>query len=396
MRVLMYEPTGGFWPYAHDISQAIAELGVEVILLTSEIRAGLNADGLQRYRLEPLARAMNPKLRLKREEPWSAVTWAVDRGKSALQWLMIRSRIVKALKPDIIHIQKTIPLFDRFFLPRFSKKHRLIITVHDVLPIATTRAIGSKQALQGVYNSADHLIVHSPRCKEELITIFGLNPDIISVIPHGVWPAKIIPKDESRTVLGLPSEAEIVLFFGAIRRSKGLDLAIKALSLAVKIRKNLFMVVAGSLSPEVDIEEYKKIANEVNVEDRIKWQIGYIPETQVPYYFCSADLVILPYTLFYSQSGVLLQAYRYGIPVVVSDKGALGETVRSDITGIVVESLTPVAFAEAMVRLLGDLPMQLEFRRNELTKVHGDYHWKTVAKRTIAVYEYVLGKLHNE
>jgi glycosyltransferase involved in cell wall biosynthesis len=64
----------------------------------------------------------------------------------------------------------------------------------------------------------------------------------------------------------------------------------------------------------------------------------------------------LPYTEFHSQSGVLADAYAYRVPLIVSDVGAIGPTVRSDATGIVVAPRDPEALADAIVRAIDSPP----------------------------------------
>jgi glycosyltransferase involved in cell wall biosynthesis len=72
--------------------------------------------------------------------------------------------------------------------------------------------------------------------------------------------------------------------------------------------------------------------------------------------FGQASVVVLPYTAFASQSGVLHDAYAQGRPVIVTDVGALGETVREDGTGLVVPAGDAAALTEAIEQLLSDPP----------------------------------------
>ncbi|MGB9825327.1 MAG: glycosyltransferase, partial [Desulfofundulus sp.] len=116
----------------------------------------------------------------------------------------------------------------------------------------------------------------------------------------------------------------------------------------------------------------------------------FIPEQEVPYYFRASDLVVLPYTLFHSQSGVLMQAYKYGVPVVVTNVGALGETVRADDTGVVIDSLDPSAFARKLTEVLAMPQLLARYSANALAKVEGPYNWANVARQTIKVYQRVV------
>lgn len=391
MRVLMFEPTGGFWPYADDVADFIAAQGVEVTLLTSRSRMKDVAQAQRSYQMAAVARPMNPKFHPGPHERAGRCLWAADRLISASQWLLARSSLARTLRPDVVHVQSTIPMLDQYVLPRFAKRHRVVMTVHDVLPITETRSVGSKRALQRVYRCACHLIVHSGNCRQELIQFAGVDPGSVSVIPHGVRPASVLPgKAEARARLGLPENDEIVLMFGGIRKSKGLDLAIRALAEAAKCRPHLRLLVAGSAPRDGGLNDYRRIAEETKVRDRVEWRIGFIPEGEVPYYFRASDLVLLPYTLFHSQSGVLLQAYKYGVPVVTTDVGALGETVRADGTGVVADSLDPSALARELAKLLDTPELLTRYSANALAKVAGPYNWANVARQTIEIYRRVV------
>src|SRR5205085_173798 len=70
--------------------------------------------------------------------------------------------------------------------------------------------------------------------------------------------------------------------------------------------------------------------------------------------FRQASVVVLPYTSFASQSGVLHDAYAQGRPVIVTDVGALGETVREDGTGVVIPSGDAATLAQSIERILSD------------------------------------------
>jgi glycosyltransferase involved in cell wall biosynthesis len=85
---------------------------------------------------------------------------------------------------------------------------------------------------------------------------------------------------------------------------------------------------------------------------RVRSEIGFATLDRKRALFRESHVVVLPYTAFSSQSGVLHDAYGHGRPVVVSDVGALGETVREDGSGLVVPPRDPAALAHAVRDLL--------------------------------------------
>lgn len=80
----------------------------------------------------------------------------------------------------------------------------------------------------------------------------------------------------------------------------------------------------------------------------IRDEIGWVSPDRMAELYSTASLVALPYTTFHSQSGVLADAYRYRLPLVVTDVGAIGPTVRDAETGWVVPPNDAEALADTM------------------------------------------------
>ena len=78
-------------------------------------------------------------------------------------------------------------------------------------------------------------------------------------------------------------------------------------------------------------------------DPRVTAEIGYVSPARATELYCSSSLVVLPYVWFAAQSGVLREAYAFGVPVVVTDVGALGQAVREEGTGWVVAPDDPLA-----------------------------------------------------
>ena len=142
-----------------------------------------------------------------------------------------------------------------------------------------------------------------------------------------------------------PPTGTTLLFFGLIREYKGLDVLVRALADIPGAR----LVVAGD--PVDSVEPARAAARELEVEDRIEWRLGYVPDPEVPGLFEQAAVVVLPYRQLDS-SGVLATAIGYGRPVVVTDVGSLGEQVRAFGAGRVVPPDDPAALAQACNELL--------------------------------------------
>ena len=384
MRVLIFEPTGGFWPYAPNISSAIAnQEGVdEVYLLTSKVRENSQiADVI----LRADCRDMNADVT--RRNPFQ---WVFGRVTSTLQWIYIRNKLVKELKPDVVHIQYTPTIIDQLFFPNLKGPYKKILTIHDVMPLSQTK-IHTYGSLKKVYMAADELIVHSESNAIELEEKMHIHGDHVHVIPHLMdqqpTSKDLKSADDSKRHLNLEMGADYLLFFGSIRQSKGPQLAIEALAEVVKTRKNVKLLMAGSLNWDVDLDVIEARVKELNLEDHVVFHLGYVDDARVDDYFIASKIIMLPYIEFHSQSGVLLQAYSYETPVVVTNKGSLGETVKADQSGAVAVDTTPQAIAASINDLLSDEDSYEACIIHQRDAINKKYNSKNIGQMTVETYK---------
>ncbi|NPA34569.1 MAG: glycosyltransferase [Chlorobi bacterium] len=144
-----------------------------------------------------------------------------------------------------------------------------------------------------------------------------------------------IPQEEARKVLNLPLDKPIVLFFGAVRPYKGLDLLIKAAATPPLNQLNVIFLVAGEFYFNSE-PEYRQMIDQLGLKDKFIIHNYFIPDDKVHLFFCAADLVVQPYKSA-TQSGVTQIAYHYEKPMVVTNVGGLPEQVPDHVSGLVVE-----------------------------------------------------------
>ena len=149
----------------------------------------------------------------------------------------------------------------------------------------------------------------------------------------------------ARERLGLDPDAEVVLFFGYVRRYKGLDVLLDAWP-AVRARRPATLLVAGEFYE--DPAPYRAQIAAAGGAPGIRLMDRYLSDAEVEAAFKAADVVVLPYRSA-TQSGVTHVAYALGVPVITTDVGGLAETVRAGETGRVVPPEHPAALAEAIV-----------------------------------------------
>jgi glycosyltransferase involved in cell wall biosynthesis len=115
----------------------------------------------------------------------------------------------------------------------------------------------------------------------------------------------------------------------------------------------------------------------------------FIPLEQVAKLFQRSTISVLPY-IEASQSGVANLSYGMGTPVIASDIGGLGELVQSGTDGLLVPPGDVSALADAIIRLLSDVPLQEKMRSAAAERCQQDLNWSNIAAQTIQVYEQAI------
>ena len=186
-------------------------------------------------------------------------------------------------------------------------------------------------------------------------------------------------RETARARLGL--EGEVALFFGYVRRYKGLDTLLQAWPL-VRARRPVTLVVAGEFYE--DPAPYRRLAAAAGGEPAVRLLGRYIADEEVEALFKAADVVVLPYRSA-TQSGVTQAAYALGCPVITTGVGGLSETVKEGETGLVVPPEDPAALAEAILRFFEHgLSPRLRAGVEVLRREHS---WRALARKTLELVD---------
>ena len=227
--------------------------------------------------------------------------------------------------------------------------------------------------------------------KDELIGEFDVKTEKITVIPYGInnaVPFTELPGEKARQQLGLRNSEKVILFFGAIKRYKGLEYLVAAFQ-QIAERGDFRLIIAGEQKKGYE-DYWRSIEQAIELHPsrkKIKLEIRFIPDAETETYFKAADIAVLPYTEIF-QSGILFMAYNYGLPVIVSDVGSLSEDVIEGKTGFVCRSQDPDDLAKMIEYYFeSDLYRSLDHRRQEIRDyVLARHSWATVASLTKDVY----------
>ena len=314
MRIALLDPPSYSPAYDHHLASALGRRGHEVELLTSPFAFGdpPAADGYRRRELFlPLSG------RLLRRAPRSRLRVPLKGAEYAPSVLRL-VRGVNAFRPDVVHVQwVALPRYDLRWLERLRRTRPLVLTAHNVLPHEGEVDVAERRRL---YSAFDGVVVHTRSGAEQLASL-GVPPERVVRIPHGTFDAPPVTAIE-------PPSGRTLLFFGLIRRYKGLDVLVRALG---RIPYATLIVAGDPLDPVAPVQQ---LANELGVADRIEWRLGYLPAEEVEALMREATVTVFPYRSGESASGALATALGHGRPAVVTE--TLGETVGEYGAGLVV------------------------------------------------------------
>ncbi|MEM9821516.1 MAG: glycosyltransferase [Bacteroidota bacterium] len=166
--------------------------------------------------------------------------------------------------------------------------------------------------------------------------------------------------DQVKKDLGFETNDTILMFFGYVRKYKGLDILIDAFAELVPNHPQFKLLIAGEFYDNP--QPYLKQIEQLGIQDKVKVVNQFIPNEQVAQFFTTAEVVVLPYRSA-TQSGILNIAYGYDKPVVITKVGGLHEFVEDGHTGVFVLEAEKSAVAKGILRYF-ELAKTIPFGEN--------------------------------
>ena len=149
--------------------------------------------------------------------------------------------------------------------------------------------------------------------------------------------------------LGIDAKDKIILFFGYVRKYKGLDILIEAFPKILEVHQDTFLLIVGEFydSQHTYLEQIKKY----NIGHKVKVINKFVPNEEVSKYYSISDVVVLPYKSA-TQSGILNIAYGFKKPVIATNVGGLAEFIVQGKTGLIVKPNSADALANGYFEFL--------------------------------------------
>ena len=231
-----------------------------------------------------------------------------------------------------------------------------------------------------IYNRwSDRIVVHNSYSKEHLLPQINakMHP-LVSVLKHGSFidlPDKTVSRKSARKALQLDNSRKYILFFGRLKTTKRLDLLLKAMP---EIDSSIHLIIAGH-SGKDDFAYYQKMIDEFDLSHRIVQDINYISEEKREFYFKAVDSLVLPYELIF-QSGVLLMALSYGLPVVATKIPPFEEVINDGENALLFEKGNVQDLALKINTLMGDDDLLNAIPEKAIEHMKANFSWDDIAE----------------
>lgn len=360
-----YPYRGGIADTNQSFALAMQSLGHEVVLHTFTVQyPQLLFPGKSQFSEDPAPTNLTIKRSINSINPFN--------------WFSAAKQL-KNEEADLVVVRYWTPLLAPalgFITAQINKTVKCIALCDNIIP--HEKKFYDK-ALTTYFTKQFHgFITFSDQVKSELAE-FNNKQTLVHPHPINLNLGEEIDKKEAKEKIKLSSKTHYLLFFGLVRKYKGLDLMLEAMAHLKRFaeEKNIKLLVVGEFYDDPEI--YLKMIRELKIEHLVEIRNEFVPTEEVKYYFSAADLITQTYHTA-SQSGITQMAINFNKATLVTNVGGLSEIIEHNKSGYVVEKDSS-AIATAIE----------DFYLNEKEKVFSEqaktkkssYSWESFCKELI-------------
>lgn len=314
---------GGMASFNERLARAFQQDGHEVIIYTFSLQyPSILFPGTSQYSTEPAPQDLTIKVNINSINP--------------INWIKTGLKLRKE-KADIIVVRYWMPFMGPCFgtILRSAKKnkHSKIVCIADNV-IPHEKHFYDNAFTKYFIKPIDAFITMSQKVLQDLKTFTSTKS--AKYVAHPLYDnfGEKISKQEARKNVGIAHEEKILLFFGFIRKYKGLDILLDAMPEVIKKTPGIKLMIAGEYYEDAKI--YEQQIDKLGIRNNLILKNGFVADHDIKNYLCAADVVVQPYRNA-TQSGVTPLAYHFEIPMIVTNVGALPDMVPDGKVGLVAE-----------------------------------------------------------
>ena len=240
-------------------------------------------------------------------------TWLVDCPKRPgiekktfdLHTLYSIIRRIKKEKFDAIYFE-SLHVWNVAIMLALGKKVHKYQVIHEVIPHEGDSQVRGVDFMNKVIcKTADTIVLRNQKYVQDMIDQYKVDPSRVKYLE--LW--RRYPKYTK------PVHSGHVLFFGRINPYKGADNLLEIVRLCPEISFD----VVGRVDPQME-----QVVEKLSKEKNVHLSTGYVPDDEMREAFIGCDWAIVPYNSA-SQSGIIIDAYKYSRPVIAFKVGAIAE-----------------------------------------------------------------------
>ena len=316
---------GGLASYDERLAKQFIDEGFDTTIYTFSYQyPGFLFPGTTQYSSEPAPENIPIRAKINSVNP--------------LNWLSVGNEL-KNLKPDLIVVRYWLPFMGPCLgtilrRVKINKHTRVVCIADNIFP--HEKRPGDTLFTKYFLKPVDCFITMSEKVLADLHQFAKNKP--AKFVPHPLYDnfGEKISKDEARQKLNINVNDSVILFFGFIRKYKGLDILLKSMKILAKEdhTSEIKLLIAGEFYE--DEKNYDQLLNDPIIKNNLLIHTHFISDSEVKYYLCAADCVIQPYRSA-TQSGVTPLAYHFEIPMIVTNVGGLPSLVPNKKVGLIAE-----------------------------------------------------------
>jgi len=315
---------GGLASYDERLAKEFQQQGHTVSIYTFSLQyPGFLFPGTTQFSTEPAPADIDIRVRINSVNPFN--------------WLSVGAELKKQ-QPDLIVVRYWLPFMGPCLgtILRIVKKnkHTKVVCIADNI-IPHEKRFGDVAFTKYFVPPIDAFITMSEKVLADLPQFATNKP--AKFVAHPLYDnfGEKVSQQEARARLNIKEDELIILFFGFIRKYKGLDILLDAMKILQSSPKPIpKLLIAGEFYE--DRKAYDEQIVRLGIQGLLLLKTEFIADSEVKYYLCAADVVVQPYRSA-TQSGVTPLAYHFEKPMVVTNVGGLPSLVPDDKVGLIAE-----------------------------------------------------------
>lgn len=304
--------------------------------------------------------------------------------------------VVKSEKIDLIHAHNYEGALVGYFAKKLTKRPLLYNAINNMVDeLPSYRFIKPRILAKMIAQFLDWVV---PRLADHIITISqelssflvrkGISPHKISTIPLGVDEKPFIGKDpltiRKRHKIG---SKPLLVYTGVLDSFQRIDYLLRAMKNVIWSCKDTILLIAGTIVKERDLETYRVLAEELDIQNHVIFTMNQ-PFEEMPLYLASADVAVISRP---DSPGfpVKLLNYMAAGKAIVAFKGS-AKGLRHMYNGYLAENHDWEMFGRGIVTLIKDPGLARALGENACRSAREVFNWNTLAKGISVIYDGML------